>query len=566
MLVELRVENYAVIDQAAAEFAPGLNLLTGETGAGKSILIDALSLLLGERASSDVIRHGTEKAVVSCVFDLDAAALDRADDILQGDGIDIDGEDQRLILKREILANGKGRVFVNNQPATVAVLKALSPVLASIHAQNETIHAFDAGVRLAMLDRFAQVETDDVQAAFRRVSGFKQQIEELERSEQDRLKLVDLWSFQKKEIDAAKLQPGEDTRLETEKRVLANSEKLYAAAMGTYEALYEGEVNALALVRSAERHVEELGRYDEKFQQHAATLASAYATLADVSADMLSYAGSISASPERLAQVEDRLALIDRLKKKYGHTIEDVITYGDEVTVKLHEIENRDAVLAELHKDLNAAAQGFVTAARVISKKRRTAAEKLQRLVEAEINDLAMKAKFSIEVSGDGAEENWSGTGFDSVEYLIATNVGDPMSPIAAIASGGEMSRVMLALKTAIETASDSKKKRQAEQKTLVFDEIDIGIGGRAAEAVGKKLKTLAQNHQVLCITHLPQIASFADHHLVVEKRESGGQTRTSVRALSAAERTEEVARMLSGANLTETSIKHAEQMLKTNA
>ncbi|MBZ5646641.1 MAG: DNA repair protein RecN [Acidobacteriia bacterium] len=558
MLLELRVENYAVIDNVAVEFGPGLNLLTGETGAGKSILVNALSLLLGEKASPDMVRHGAEKAVVSAVFEVEGK---RVPAILQEHGID--SEDIELILRREIGA--KGRVFINNQPATVAVLKQLASELAAVHAQSEAIVSFDAASRLELLDAFAGADTSGAEAAYGKWREIQGRITELERNEQDRLRLVDLWSFQKKEIDSAKLESGEDERLESEKRVLANAEKIYASAMGAYDALYEANGSAATSMRAASRQIEELARYDGKFQEMVAALESARATVEDAGATLRDYAGGIDASPERLAEIEDRLALLDRLKRKYGQTLDDVIAYGAEAARKLNEVENRDEVLKELRKELAKAAGEYLAAARGLSKKRYEAAKKLEKLVEAEINELAMKARFRIEISGSDEAGNWAASGFDRVSYMIATNPGDPMHPVEEIASGGELSRVLLALKATAESATSGKARRKV-QRTLVFDEIDNGIGGRAAEAVGRKLKSLARSNQVLCITHLPQIAAFADLHHLIQKKESQGRMKTSVRRLTSEERTEELARMLSGAKLTETSRKHAEQLLKANA
>jgi DNA repair protein RecN (Recombination protein N) len=558
VLLELRVENYAVIDSLAVEFATGLNLLTGETGAGKSILIGALSLLLGDKASTEMIRHGAEKAVVSGVFEADEKALAR---VLEENGIE--PEVGQIIIKREIAAGGKGRVFVNNQPATVALLRALAPALASIHAQNETILAFDEAARLALLDTYAAHDLSDLAEKYAAWAGVRERLAQLDRDEQDRLRMADLWNFQKKEIEAAKLHAGEDHKLETEKRVLANSEKLFGAATAAYQVLYEDDASALTNISAARKQLEELARFDPKFLEALAALESAKAAIEDVSATARDYADGIDASPERLAEVEDRLALLDRLKRKYGSSVDQVITYGEDVARKLNELENREDVVRELKKELTAAAAAYLGAAQAVSKKRYSAARELQKLVEAEINQLAMKAQFRIEVSGSDEPAHWTAAGFDGVTYLISPNPGEPLKPVEQIASGGELSRVMLALKATIEAG---KKSKGGTQRTLVFDEIDTGIGGRAAEAVGKKLKSLARANQVLCITHLPQIASFADHHYLIEKREAAGRTRTLVRALSPEERTEEIARMLSGAKLTETSRQHAEQLLKANA
>jgi len=560
LLVELRLENYAVIDHLAVEFAAGLNLLTGETGAGKSILIDALSLLMGEKASADVVRFGAERAVISAVFEVESGSEKRVASILEDNGIDAD--EDNLILRREI--GTKGRVFVNNQPATVAVLKQLAPHLAGIHAQNESLVSFDSEVRLELLDAFAGSQLDSVSAAFAEWKGIKDRIEELEHGEQDRLRLVDLWSFQKREIEDAKVQPGEDERLEAEKRVLANAEKIYNAAMQAFDLLYEGASSTSATLRSAQKHVEELIRYEPKFQEAYAALDSARISVEDVGASLRDYAGGIEASPEHLAEVEDRRALLDRLKRKYGPGLDDVIKVGEEVTRKLAEVENKDEVLRTLEATLTAAAEKYLQVARFISSKRYDAAKKLERKVETEINELAMKSQFRIEISGTDEDCNWTPSGFDQVEYMISTNPGEPLHPLQQIASGGELSRVMLALKASVESAS--RKKASAGQRTLIFDEIDTGIGGRAAEAVGKKLKSLSRSNQVLCVTHLPQIATFADHHYLIEKKRAGERTQTTVKLISGNERTEEIARMLSGAKVTETSLKHAEQMLKANA
>jgi DNA repair protein RecN (Recombination protein N) len=564
MLVELRVENYAVIDQVVVEFGPGLNLLTGETGAGKSILIDALALLMGDKASPEVIRRGEEKAVISCVFHAESVSIAR---ILDENGLESTAEE--LILKREI--GTKNRVWINNQPATVSVLKQLAPELAAIHAQNETVLAFDPPARLKLLDAYAAISADSLSEKYTSWRKLRARIDELERSEQDRLRLVDLWAFQKREIDSAKLVPGEDERLEGERRVLMNAEKLYSLGNSAYDLLYESPNSVLSALSTAMRQIEDLAKYDSHFEESVKALYSAKADIEDVSSSARDYADRIDASPERLAEIEDRLAAIDRLRRKYGPSIEQILAFAEDLTGKLNEVENRDEILRALRKQLEAAAIEYLTEARSISRSRVAAARKLEKLAEAEINELAMKARFHIEVQSSEEETSWSPTGLDSVVYLIATNAGEPLSPIEKIASGGELSRVMLALKASVETGTtrangNGKPKRSKPERTLVFDEIDTGIGGRAAEAVGKMLKALGAHNQVLCVTHLPQIASFADHHLLIEKQQSAGRTRTTIRRLDAKERKEEIARMLSGAKLTDASLMNAEQMLKANA
>ena len=589
MLVELRAENYAVIDHVIAVFGPGLNLLTGETGAGKSILVDALALLMGGKASADLVRHGAEKSVVACVFE----STPGAENILEANGIDSEGAE--IILRREILANGKGRVFINNQPATVAVLRRLAPELALVHAQTETLSSFDHAQQRLLLDRFAGVSTDAAAVTYARWRTARARLDELLHGEQDRLRMVDLWTYQRNEIEAACLKPGEDEELETEKRVLANAEKLYAAAMSAFEQLYEGEASAETALVAALRNVEELARYDLRFADAAQQLAGARATISDIGATLRDYAAGINAGPERLAEIEDRLALLDRLKRKYGKTVADVIAFGEDVERKLAEVEDRDEILKTLRKELHEAAEAYRQAAAALTAERKAAASRLAKAAEAQINSLAMKVRFAVAVCSasehaashssqkavlkghdfsraedsaplDGASapegySAWTAEGWDTVEFRIATNAGEPLKPLVEIASGGELSRVMLALKVAVEEHS-AKSSIKPTPRTLIFDEIDIGIGGRAAEAVGQKLKALGRGQQVLCVTHLPQIAAFADQHLAVEKREDRGRTKTQIRTLDDLARTQEIARMLSGAKVTDTSLQHAAQMI----
>jgi DNA repair protein RecN (Recombination protein N) len=563
MLLELRAENYAVIDHAIAVFGPGLNLLTGETGAGKSILVDALALLMGDKASSDVVRHGADRAVVACVFE----STPGAENTLEANGIDAEGTE--IILRREIQAGGKGRVYVNNQPATVNVLRQLAPELALVHAQSETMGSFDQAQQRQLLDRSAGINTERVGAAFHEWSETCARLERLEGDEQARLREADLWSFQKNEIESAAIREKEDEELEIERRVLANAEKLLTAAMNAHELLYESDRSAEAALRAALKNLEELARYDPQFAEAVDQVKSARALVDDVSDTVRDYTSRIQASPDRLAELEDRLEALNRLKRKYGSTLAQVLAHGQDVAAKLAEVENRDQLLLELRAARSKAADAYRLAAAEITAERTAAGRKLEKLAEAHINDLAMKARFAVQVTAQEAEQHWTRQGWDLVDCRIATNAGEPLKPLEQIASGGELSRVMLALKVSVEEGASrgqgSARRKAPVPRTLVFDEIDIGIGGRAAEAVGQKLKELSRAQQVLCVTHLPQIAAFADQHFLVEKQERQGKTKTSVRLLEDQERTEEVARMLSGAKLTDTSLRHAEQLLKTS-
>src|ERR1019366_2253622 len=391
-----------------------------------------------------------------------------------------------------------------------------------VHAQTETHTSFDQAQQRILLDRFAGVPPEAVAAAYANWHAAQNKLNDLLQGEQDRLRMVDLWSYQRKEIESAHLEPGEDEALETDKRVLANAEKLYAAAMGAFDQLYEGGASAEVALRAALRNAEELARYDSRFTEAVQQPTSARAPVGGVASPLRDYAEGIDASPERLADIEDRLALIDRLKRKYGHTIQEVVAFGEDVARQLAEVEDRDEILKALRAALEAAASEYRKAASALTAQRKSAATKLAKLAEAQINTLAMKTKFEVSVlpadalkghdfsraenaakkegagrggfrpthlSPEGTHAHWTSTGWDEVECRISTNPGEPLKPLAEIASGGEMSRVMLALKVTVEEKSAQTNKKNPTPRTLVFDEIDIGIGGRAAEAVGQKLK-----------------------------------------------------------------------------
>ncbi len=563
MLLELRAENYAVIDRAGLHPGPGLNLLTGETGAGKSILIDALALLLGGKASPEVVRHGAEKAVIACTFEMTPGARD----LLEANGIDAEGD--LVVLRREITAAGKGRVFINNQPATVAALKQIAPELALIHTQGETAGAFDQAQQRLLLDRFGSISTQPVAAAYATWRQGVDRLRELETSEGDRLRMADLWRFQSSEIEqAAIVAPDEDAQLAAEKRVLANAEKLSHAANTAHDLLYESEQSAESILGAALKHLDELARYDPRFVEPAQQLAGAKAIVEDVDAEVRDFADTIQASPGRLAEIEDRLAALDRLKRKYGPELAGVLAFGADAARKLSEIDDRDHLLRDLRTREAADASAYQIAAADLSSRRQSAAALLEEKTEAGINELAMSARFSIRVLPSDESTRWSPHGSDEIAFLIATNPGEPVKPLDQIASGGEMSRVLLALKVAVEVGARASGRvgGQTLPRTLIFDEIDIGIGGRAAESVGRKLKDLSAAQQVICITHLPQVAAFADQHFLIAKSEKRGRTETSVHRMERVERVEEIARMLSGAKLTETSVRHAEHLLKSSA
>ena len=354
MLLELRAENYTVIDRAEVQFGPGLNLLTGETGAGKSILNDALVLLLGGKASTDVVRHGEERATLACVFE----ATPAAEEILEANGID--AEESTIHLRREITLAGKGRVFINNQPATVAVLRQLGPELAAIHAQSETTSSFDATQQRLLLDRFGGLDLGKVRAAYAAWQATSRRVEELATATADRVRMADLWRFQSSEIAEAGIDGGEeDVRLEAEKRILANAERLYTAAMTAHELLYEAEQSAETTVGSALRQVEELARFDPRFVEAVQRLAEAKASIEDVAASVRDFAEGVQASPDRLSEIEDRLASLERLKRKYGPSLAEVMAFGEDARAKLNEVENRDELVEELQANLKRQAEVY---------------------------------------------------------------------------------------------------------------------------------------------------------------------------------------------------------------
>jgi DNA repair protein RecN (Recombination protein N) len=555
VLVELIVENYAVVERVRLRLGPGLNVLTGETGSGKSIVVDALGLLFGTRASADMLRSGADRARVSGIFEAPrsaAATLDAA-------GIELD--DGELIVEREILAGGKSRAFVGNRPATAALLRDLAPHLGDIHGQHDQQQLFSSDAQLALLDDFARTEgfIEELASVYRDWRACARELEELERTEQEKLRLLDVWTFQRNEIEAANLKPGEDAELAAERRVLQNVTKLADGANAAYTALYDAPESAWSQVRLALRRLEELSRVDENLAPVLDALRPAAVGVEDASATLRDYVGKLEADPDRLEHVETRLAAIERLKRKYGSSVEEILAFFDDLAAKLAAVENTTERRAAIEKDRARLASRYETLAAELSARRAEAARKLERQVEAELKTLAMeRTVFRIELT----PSDWSERGSDALRFLVSPNVGEEPRPLDKVASGGELSRIALALKTCVTGAA---KRMAGTPRTLVFDEVDAGIGGAAAESVGRRLKRLAGSNQVLCVTHLAQIAGFADHHYAVEKREAHGRTVAEIDELAGDARTREIGRMLSG-RVTPEALKHAEQLLRTGA
>jgi DNA repair protein RecN (Recombination protein N) len=554
MLQELVVENYAVVDRLRVRFHAGLNLLTGETGSGKSIVVDALGLLLGGRASADMIRSGEERARVSGVFD----SGKRAAAVLAAAGFET--EEDEILIEREILSNGKSRVFVNSRPATVAVLKDLAPLLGDIHGQHDQQLLFDPAAQLTMLDAFAKVREQrsrvrDLFAEWRRVTSG---IAELEGSEQEKNRLLDLWQFQQREIQSADLRSGEDAELEIERRVQQNAGKLLETAGAAWEALYEAPESAWSTARGVAKKLDDLARFDPSMEPVRQALEPALIAMQDVSYSLRDYLGHLEANPARLEEIEDRLAAIDRLKRKYGSSVDEILAFLSEITRKLSDVETAGERLEELKREQSRLAKEYERVAAELTAQRTSAAGKLGHRVEQELKPLAMDRTVFRVVVEPAAE--WSDTGADAVRFLVSANVGEEPKPMERIASGGELSRIALALKTCLVGAAG---KAAAPMRTLVFDEIDTGVGGRAAEGVARRLKGLASEHQVICVTHLPQIACFADHHYVVGKHERNGRTVAEIAELNERASTEEIGRMLSGEQLTPEALRNAEELVR---
>ena len=558
MLVELLVENYAVVDRIRVRFHPGLNLLTGETGSGKSIVVDALGLLLGGRASAEMIRSGETRARVAGIFDVRGRADVRAR--LDPAGVAI--EDSELLIEREILAGGKSRAFLGSRPVAVSLLRELAPLLGDIHGQHDQQLLFSPDAQREMLDAFAGAAEVLAHAAeiFARWKTTGAALEALETTEQEKLRLLDLWEFQRKEIESAAPLAGEDETLEAERRVLQNLERLQENAGTAYAALYDSPESALAQVRLAAKRLDDLGRIDPSLAGLNEQLQSAEVALKEASYSLRDYLAGLEANPGRLEEIENRLALLDKLKRKYGKSLAEVLAFLAEVRGQIEQVEHAGERMDALRQERECLARDYEQAAAELRALRTRAARKLEKGVETELASLAMeRTTFRIDI----AAAPWSADGADRVEFLVSPNLGEEPKPLEKVASGGEISRIALALKTCL-AAPQRLSGDGGAPRTLVFDEVDAGIGGSAAEGVGRRLKKLSAANQVLCVTHLAQIAAFADHHYCVAKHEIKGRTVAELEELDRPGRTQEVGRMLSGQELTPEALKHAERLIRS--
>jgi DNA repair protein RecN (Recombination protein N) len=556
MLKLLKIKNIAVIAGVELEFGPGLNALTGETGAGKSILIDALGLLLGDRASPDLIRTGEELAVVEAVVESEGAAA-----ALEAHGLPV--EDGELILRREIQATGKSRATVNGALVPVSVLRTLAPWVATIHGQHGSQGLLDPDTHLEILDRNADLTADanHLAAAHHRLREVEGALRALRQDRGEAERRREALAYKVEEIERAALLAGEEEALRQEKSVQANAGRLAEATAEAYGLLYDDEDAVLPRLGHVYRKLDELARIDPRFAPFLDARVTVRAQLEDLAFFLRDYAQTLAVTPGRLDEIESRLALIERLKRRYAATVEELLASaaaGREELARLAAPEEQERALEAQRAE---AAARFLKLAQALARRRRAAGADLAARVQRELGHLAMeKARFEVAFralsDGNGEDTSaWTERGLDAVEFLLSANPGEELRPLARIASGGELSRILLALNAVAAI--------RAGGETLVFDEVDAGIGGRVAEVVGRKLRGVAETHQVLCVTHLPQIASLADRHYVVSKREVKGRTVTDVQPLDGTARIEEVARMLGGATITDTTRRHAREMVK---
>ncbi len=562
MLAQLHIENYALIDRVAVEFGPGLNILTGETGAGKSMIMGALGLVLGQRATTDVIRTSGKPTRVEALFDISECPQLRQ--LLRM--LDIEADDPTLLLKRVINKSGS-RCYVNTHLATLTMLQDIGQHLVDILGQHHHHTLLQRDQQLGLLDAFGKL-TDEVSTLrdmYQRYQDLEQEQDRLRQSEKERLQRQDLIEFQLQEIDSAGLQAGEEEQLQQERHLLVNAEKLHDLANEAYGALYQNDPSALDLLSTALDRLTQLANLDPQQETLCNALQDSFYVLDDVAHSLRDYGEHMDVDPARLQELEDRLALIARLKRKYGNTIEDILKHRDAISFEQESWGQHEERLEQLETELNQHRQSLKSLAITLSDKRQQAATRLEQAVQQELQELNManpvfRISHTLRHSDTGdftvgmEHVTLTADGIDDIVYMFSSNSGQVPKPLGRIASGGELSRVMLALKSVLA--------REDHMPTLIFDEVDAGIGGQTARVVGEKLHRIARSHQIFCITHLPQIASHGDQHYRVEKSEDADQTTTQLRTLDFAERIDEIARMTSGDDITEATRRHAEEML----
>lgn len=548
MLELLHIENIAIIEVADIEFAPGFNALTGETGAGKSIVIDSLSAVLGQRTSRELIRTGAEKAFVSAAFS------GMAPELTEELGIQLEA-DGTLLLQREIQTDGKNVCRVNGRPVTVGQLRALGARLLNIHGQHDGQQLLDEEQHIVYLDSFGRVESLAITYAekYKNFTDIRRQIWALQMDEAEKARRVDTLQYQIEELKRAKLKPGEEEELTARRGMLRNAEKFLDAVAGADYALNGDDSGggALSALRQAQDALGGVRHLDDAFGQLYERLGEAYSEVYDIAATVEDKRGELDVSPGELDRVESRMDLLYRLKKKYGATVEDMLDYQARCEAELAQIEDAGDTLVRLEQALSKAEKEARQAAQALSDARKAAADRLTAQILTELQQLDMgKIRFAV----DFAEKPLDSDGMDTVRFLMSANVGEELRPIHKIASGGELARIMLAMKNVLS--------EQDHVGTMVFDEVDTGVSGRAAQKVAEKMARISRRKQVLCVTHLPQLAAMADTHFSVEKGERGGRTYTEVRRLDREQRRRELARLTGGSHVSQTMLDGAEELL----
>ncbi len=541
MIRFLSIRHLAVIDALEVELAPGLTVLTGETGAGKSIVVGAVGLLVGGRASADLVRTGEDTATVEALFETQSG--------------------EEVIVRREVSAQGRSRAFVNGGLVTTAALRDTIGSLVDLHGQHEHQVLLDPGAHLDLLDEFGGLTAarSDVAAAFRDWQTINDERGRVAERDLQNTSRAEFAAFQLAEIDRVNPQPEEDQELAAARHVLANADRLQRLCEEAYAALYDSDHAALSSLGIVWKRVGDLASVDARFAAFEETRASVKSHLEDLAFFLRSYSAAIETSPARLQETEDRLAALERLKKKHGPALADVIAKAESLRRELHDVEHATERLAELDAALARARDVFVTAAEDLSRRRREAAVAFARTLERALGDLAMaRTRCDVRFGPRAGEDRWSERGIDEAEFYISPNPGEDVRPLARIASGGELSRIMLALRTLATT--------DAPGKTLIFDEVDAGIGGAVADTVGARLQRLAGRFQVLCITHLPQIAAYGSTHFQIEKSVRGGRTSTTVQRIDGAAREAEIGRMIGGTAVTAAVLAGAREMLEAKA
>lgn len=557
MLQELTIKDFAIIQNLNLSFNQGMTVLTGETGAGKSIIIDAVGLLAGGRGSSEFIRHGATKCVLEALFSLEGNTLTY--ELLKA--YDIDSDEETVIIQRDIHRSGKNVCRINGRLVTIATLRLIGESIIDIHGQNEHQELMNPDRHLNMLDHFGDKELivlkNDFKETYTQYKKVEKAFHKWQNGEQQLAQRLDMLQYQTNEIEMAELLDGEEEELLEEKNLLANYQKIMSALSLSYDALQGDEVNGIDLVGNAMTDMSSLEEIDEKYKTLSEAISSSYFQLQEAASDILREIDQMAYDEDRLNEIEKRLEIIKQLKRKYGDSIVDIKAYYEKITAELDQIMNRENHLTNMTKELAVLSKELVKQGKRLSEKRREVAKDIERSIHEQLQELYMeKVVFEVQFFkpvNEFLSEEAHESGFDIVEFYIATNMGEPLKPLAKVASGGELSRMMLAMKTIFSKSQGIT--------SIIFDEVDTGVSGRVAQAIANKIYLVAVHSQVLCITHLPQVAAMADNHLYISKSVENDRTKTHVNALESAEKIDEIARMLAGTEITKLTLEHAKEL-----